>query len=133
MVSFNLRTGFFAIVLITNNQDTITKQNSNWTGVSRPNIDTSIFTFPRSSSTSPTLPSRSLNGPSTITTASSVSMSMLCVTLSDCMRLKSSSTSDLLSGTGKTPDPTNPVTRGVLRTTYHESSVTTISTSTYPG
>lgn len=30
-------------------------------------------------------------------------------------------------------EPTNPVTPGVLRTTYHEASVMIISTSTYPG
>jgi polyribonucleotide nucleotidyltransferase len=44
-------------------------------------------------STSPILPSRSLNGPSTILTASSTERSMLCFTLSEFMRLNRSSTS----------------------------------------
>src|SRR5579884_2940609 len=36
-------------------------------------------------------------------------------------------------GSGLPPDPTKPVTPGVLRTTYQESSSMIISTSTYPG
>ena len=39
-------------------------------------------------------------------------------------------TSPSMSGVGRLPDPTKLVTPGVLRTTYQDSSVITISTST---
>src|SRR6266850_1349403 len=44
-----------------------------------------------------------------------------------------SSTWSFGSATGFDPDPTNPVTLGVERTRCHVSSVSSISTSTYPG
>src|SRR5207249_3840511 len=44
-----------------------------------------------------------------------------------------SSTCSCESGTGLEPEPTNPVTLGVERTRCHVSSVSSISTSTYPG
>ena len=37
------------------------------------------------------------------------------------------------SGIGFVPEPTNPVTPGVLRTTYQERSLTIMSTKAYPG
>src|SRR3712207_8326005 len=42
-------------------------------------------------------------------------------------------TSSSLKGTGLEPGPTNPVTPLVFLTTYQDSSVITILTSTYPG
>src|SRR4029453_10798219 len=48
-----------------------------------------------------------------------------------CRRM--SSTWSSASATGLDPDPTNPVTLGVERTRCHVSSVSSISTSTYPG
>ena len=39
-------------------------------------------------------------------------------------------TSSSMRGVGRLPEPTKPVTPGVLRTTYQDSSVITISTST---
>ena len=94
---------------------------------------TSTFTLPLTSSTSPTFPSSSLNGPSVIITISSIERSTLCFTVSSDMIFMSASYSVGVSGTGCVPEPTNPVTRGVFRTTYHDSSFTIMSTSTYPG
>ena len=43
------------------------------------------------------------------------------------------STSLREKGVGRAPLPTNPVTPGVLRTTYQESSSSAMRTSRYPG
>src|SRR5690349_3447170 len=114
--------------------------NSSSTGVSRPKMFTSTLSFERSTSISLIAPLKSANGPATTRTCSPVSNSsrgraFFCATSapSTFPTPRMSSTSRRDSGVGLAPLPTNPVTPGVLRTTYHESSSSSWRTRRYPG
>src|SRR3970282_1506342 len=102
------------------------------TGVARPKIDTSTRTFSFSSITSSTTPVKSANGPVVMRTVDPFWNVMRYFGVSSRSCLSSWRTSASSRGTGRAPEPTKPVTPGVLRTTYHESSSMTISTRTYP-
>ena len=77
-----------------------------------------------------TAPSKPLNGPSMMLTTSPAVKSIWCFGSSTPIRFLILAISASETGVGSVPLPTNPVTPGVLRTMYHVSSVSFISTST---
>src|SRR5688500_14377286 len=107
-------------------------RKSSSTGVSRPKMDTKTLTLFRSGFTSSTTPWRSVNGPSVTRTASPFVNATLYFGASSLICPRTARTSLSVSSVGLSPLPTKLVTPGVLRTTYQESSLMTISTSTYP-
>src|ERR1700683_3871421 len=92
---------------------------SSSTGVERPKIVTETFSVLRSEFTSSTTPVKFANGPSPIRTFSPRSKDNFGFGLSAVVvaRFKMFCLSSSVSGDGVCPDPTNPVTRGVERTT----------------
>ena len=86
--------------------------------------------FPRSMLTSSMRPSKFSNGPETTLTTSPTLKATLGLASSKPKLLEDRLYFFGPSGIGFVPEPTKPVTPGVLRTTYHESSLITISTRT---
>src|SRR5712691_103649 len=105
-------------------------RKSSSTGVSRPKMDTRTLTLLRSGFTSSTTPCRSVNGPSVTRTASPFVNATLYFGASNLICRRIARTSVSVSSVGLLPLPTKLVTPGVLRTTYQESSLMTISTRT---
>ena len=108
--------------------------NESSTGVSRPKIDTSTLSFWASAWISLIEAGSVANGPSMTVTDSPTSKSAALVSTT-CGRFSSSGarncmTSSMDSGDGRWVCPTKPVTPGVLRTADHDSSVSSIRTST---
>ena len=91
---------------------------------------TSTFTLLRSGFTSSTVPMNSANGPSLTRTLWPFAYWTLNFGVSTPICLRIFLTSVSSSGDGRLPIPTKLVTPGVLRTTYHDSSLMAISTST---
>src|SRR5579875_271968 len=117
-----------------------TWSNESSTGVSRPKIDTSTLSFWVTGLTSFTVAGSVANGPSITVTDSPTSYSGVgfltvsgCLTPSAGAGASSAATSLSGSGDGLLDSPTKPVTPGVLRTTAHDSSVSSIRTRMYPG
>src|SRR5262249_30472274 len=112
-----------------------TEAKSSSTGVDRPKIVTETFKRLWSLSMSSTVPLKFANGPSMMRTCSLRSYTTLGLGRSCGVwtRLMMASTSASDSGEGDVAEPTNPVTRGVLRTMCQVFSSRSISTSTYPG
>ncbi len=99
-------------------------------------MSTETFNLPFASSISSTLPWKFANGPSSTSTISPIvyNASSLRSVIPICFKMKVTSSSNNGVGFAPPPDePINPVTPGVLRTTYQESSVIISSTKTYPG
>src|SRR5690348_11637610 len=94
---------------------------SSSTGVERPKIVTVTFSVLRSVFTSSTTPVKLMNGPSLMRIFSPRSNDSFGFGFSAVVvaRFKMFCTSSSVSGEGVCPDPTNPVTRGVCRTTCH--------------
>src|SRR5690606_102125 len=119
--------------------------NDSSTGVSRPKMETRTLSFWPSTLISEIVAGSVSNGPSVTVTDSPTSKSTSTAALAlvaaavDAAVLGASvgasieKTSSLRSGTGWCACPTKPVTPGVLRTAPHDSSVSSMRTSTYPG
>ena len=103
----------------------VTCTRSTSTGVSCPNKSINTVSFSFSLSSLSILPDIPLNGPSMIDTLSPTSTSVLIGLAVASPSPINFLTSSGDSGIGLAPlplDPINPVTPGVLRTTYHASS-----------
>src|SRR5438132_1613070 len=107
---------------------------SSSTGVSRPKMLTRTLSFIWSSLISAICPEKSANGPSRTRTVSPGSYSrrgrvFFGPSMPSGLTCRMLSTSLRESGVGLAPEPTKPVTPGVLRMTYQESSSSTQRTS----